>query len=123
MRTNALADNIHSILSGIHERTYKNKAIQNAVFPYVVCNLESVTSSYPSEDYYLNVNVYDKPNVLSRNIEDLSDAIDNSINHQSYVMDGMTFQIEREQRQYIPSEELTTAQATNLRYAVRVYFS
>jgi hypothetical protein len=127
VNSNLVSDTILDYLETKHQRVYRNKAPKNSSsfilqFPYVVYRLESVTSSYPSEDYYLNVDIYEDVNNSVRDIEDLADNIDNGLNHNVINTDDINLQFEREQRQYINAEELVSAHMINIRYVVQVYF-
>lgn len=122
MNTNAVADTILDYLTGKHERSYRNKAPQTPVPPYIVFRLDNTTDTYPSDDMYLNIDVYDVSTASVRAIEDLADLIDNDLNHKVMNTETMNLQSEREQRQYIPPEELVSLHLINLRYVVRAYF-
>lgn len=127
MNSNLISDEILAYLETKHSRVYRNKAPKNSSsfilqFPYVVYRLESVTPSYPSEDYYLNIDIYEDVNNSVRNIEDLADNIDNGLNHNVINTDCVNMHFEREARQYINAEELIDSHMVNMRYVVRVYF-
>lgn len=127
MNSNLVSDTILDYLETKHQKVYRNKAPKNTKsftlqFPYVVYRLESVNSSYPSEDYYLNVDIYEDVNNSVRDIEDIADNIDNGLNHNVINTDDINLQFEREQRQYINAEELVSAHMINIRYVVQVYF-
>lgn len=121
MNTNAIADEILIYLNEKHDRVYRNKAPQVPIFPYVVFTVESVVNSYPSEDLYLNINIFEEINKSARDIDDLGDLIDKGLNHSVINNDKLNLQFEREQRQYINGTELITTQLINIRYVVRAY--
>lgn len=130
MKTNAVADSILAFLEGKHERVYRNKATKSPIFPYVVFRLESVSPSSPSDDYYLNVDIYEDSESSVRPMEDLADSIDGNgnyldptgLNQKTINTDLFSAYFDREQRQHIPSEELVGSQAINMRYNTRIYF-
>lgn len=137
MNTNEVADEILLYLNLKHPRVYRNKAPQSPVFPYVVYRVGNVTNSYPSEDFYLNIDIYDDVNASVRTIEDLADLIDGDgksfdenniskeptgLNLKAINTDILNLYFDREQRQYIEANELVSAQAINIRYVVRAYF-
>lgn len=122
MNTNAVADEILTYLETKHQRVYRNKAIQSPTFPYLVYRIDSTTDSYPSEDLYLNIDIYEDVNKSVRVMEDLADAIDNGLNHTLINTEVLNLHFEREQRQYVPAEELVSTHLINLRYVVRAYF-
>lgn len=121
MKMNATADVILDTLKSHHARTYRNRAPQKPVFPYVVFRLESVIDTTPSDDLYLNVDIYDSADSI-RVIEDLADKIDNDLNGKIINTDIMNLHFVREQRQFVPSEQLVSANLLNLRYVVRAYY-
>lgn len=122
MDMNYVADEVLEFLKEKHTKVYRNRSPQNAESPYVVFRLESVINTYPSEDLYLHIDVYDKSERSVRAIEDLADTIDNDLNLKVINDDKLNLFFDREQRQYIPAEELVGTQAINLRYVVRAYF-
>ena len=131
MNTNAVADEISTYLETKHSRVYQNKApITIAVnnvkiptpFPYVVFRIDSATNTIPSEDYYLNIDIYEDTTKSVRVMEDLADLIDNGLNHTVTNTSVLNLHFEREQRQYVPPEELVSTHLINLRYVVRAYF-
>ena len=122
MNTNAVADEVYDYLITKHARVYRNKSPQSPVFPYVVYSVESVINSYPSEDIYLNIDIYEEVVKSVRAIEDLADTIDNGLNLTVINTTELNLYFNREQRQYVPSQELVSTQLINLRYVVRVYF-
>ena len=122
MNMNLVADKIYDYLITKHDRVYRNKSPQSPVFPYVVYRVESVINSYPSEDLYVNVDVYEDSNKSVRGIEDLADTIDKDLNMKVFNTEELNLHFVREQRHYVPTEELVSAHMINLRYAVRAYF-
>lgn len=122
MNINAVADEVYNYLITKHDRVYRNKSPQSPVFPYVIYRIESVVNSYPSEDLYVNIDVYEDANKSVRDMEDLADLIDNSLNHKVINTDILNLHFEREQRQYVTPEELVSTHLINLRYVVRAYF-
>lgn len=122
MNMNLVADKIYDYLITKHERVYRNKSPQSPVFPYVVYRIESVINTYPSEDLYVNVDVYEDSNKSVRGIEDLADTIDKDLNMKVFNTEELNLHFVREQRQYVPAEELVSAHVINIRYAVRAYF-
>lgn len=122
MNINALADETLTYLLTKYTRVYRDKSPKTPTFPYVIYRVDSITASYPSEDLYVNVDIYDNSETTSRAIEDLADTIDAGLNHKIISTTALNAQFERETRQYVPSDELVGAQAVNIRYAVRTYF-
>lgn len=122
MRSNDVADIIGDYLKTKHTRVYRAKAPSQKVFPYVVYRIESVMNSYPSEDLYLNVDVYEDPMALIRTVETLADNIDADLNHAVITQSGINLHFEREQRQSVDAQDLVEAYLINIRYVVRGYF-
>lgn len=122
MNINGVADEVLKYLEIKHTRVYRNKAPQSPIFPYVVYKVESVINSYPSEDLYINIDVYEDVNKSVRNMEELADLIDDGLNHTVINTKILNLHFEREQRQYVNPEELVSVHLINLRYVVRVYF-
>lgn len=122
MDTNAVADEVLEYLSTKHTRVYRNRAPQSPTFPYVVFRVESVVNNSPSEDFYINVDVYEDVNKSVRTAEALADTIDNGLNHSVINTAVLNMHFEREARQYVPDEELVGMQMINLRYNTRIYF-
>lgn len=122
MNTNAVADAIYEYLSTKHSRVYRNKSPQSPVFPYVIYRVESVISSYPSEDFYINVDLYEDGSKSVRTIESLADAIDLCLNDKVMSNELLNMHFQRESRQYVPEEELVGKQMINMRYNTRIYF-
>jgi hypothetical protein len=122
MNMNEVADTVLDYLGTKHSRVYRNKATQKPVFPYVVFRIDSGIDTYPSEDLYLNIDIYDDVNTSVRTMENLADSVDNGLNHTTINTGTLCIQFEREQRQYIPPEEFVSSHIVNLRYVVRAYF-
>lgn len=122
MNTNAVADKVLEYLSTKHARVYRNRAPQSPTFPYVVYRVESVMNNSPSEDFYINVDVYDDVSKSVRTIEDLADTIDAGLNMTVVNTSVLNMHFLREQRQFIDDEELVGKQMINLRYNTRIYF-
>jgi hypothetical protein len=130
VNTNAAADTILEYLETKHSRSYRNSKPQNPDPPYVVFRLESGADTCPSDDLYLNIDVYDLSSNTVRAMEDIADLIDGNsdllepsgLNHRVINTAALNLQFEREQRQYVPPEELVSTHLVNLRYVVRAYF-
>lgn len=131
MNTNAVVDEILTYLVTKHSRAYRNSApttitVNNVKiptpFPYVVFRTESATNTIPSEDYYLNIDIYEDVTKSVRAMEDLADLIDNGLNHTVINTSILNLHFEREQRQYVTPQELVSTHLINLRYVVRAYF-
>jgi len=119
---NAVADEVYDYLITKHERVYRNKSPQSPTFPYAVYRIESVMNTYPSEDLYINIDVYEDGAKSVRGIEDLADTIDKGLNMTVVNTDELNLHFVRDGRNYVPTEELVSAHMINLRYAVRAYF-
>lgn len=122
MNMNAVADEVYDYLITKHERVYRNKSPQSPVFPYVVYRIESVMNTYPSEDLYINIDVYEDGSKSVRAIEDLADTIDKGLNMTVTNTTELNLHYVRDGRNYVPVEELVSSHMINLRYAVRAYF-
>lgn len=123
MNTNAVANEVELFLKSKHARVYRNnRPLKNPVFPYVVYKVESALNSYPSEDMYVNVYIYESSLSSSDTIEDLADNIDNDLNLKVIDTNILNLYFDREQRQYVTPEELVSMHLINLRYVVRAYF-
>lgn len=122
MDTNSVADLILAKLSTLHSRVYRNESIKSPTFPYVVFSLDSLTPMDPSTDYYLNVDIMEKPHTSVRTIETLADLIQDSLD--SLVLRTVDLNVHSvlEQRQFITQTDLTTGQMINLRFVLRSYF-
>ena len=122
MNTNAVADEVLEYLSTKHARVYRNRAPQSPVFPYVVFRVESVLNNSPSEDFYINVDIYEDVSKSVRTIEDLADTIDAGLNMAVINTSALNMHSLREARQFVDDEELVGKQMINLRYNTRIYF-
>ena len=122
MNTNAVADEVLEYLSTKHARVYRNRAPQSPVFPYVVFRVESVLNNSPSEDFYINVDIYEDVSKSVRTIEDLADSIDSGLNMAVINTSVLNMHFLREARQFVDDEELVGKQMINLRYNTRIYF-
>lgn len=122
MNTNAVADEVLEYLSTKHARVYRNRAPQSPVFPYVVFRVESVLNNSPSEDFYINVDIYEDVSKSVRTIEDLADTIDSGLNMTVMNTSELNMHFLREARQFVDDEELVGKQMINLRYNTRIYF-
>ncbi len=122
MNTNAVADEVLEYLSTKHTRIYRNRAPQSPVFPYVVFRVESVLNNSPSEDFYINVDIYEDVSKSVRTIEDLADTIDSGLNMAVINTSALNMHFLREARQFVDDEELVGKQMINLRYNTIIYF-
>lgn len=122
MRSNDINDIIGERLSSIHPRVHRTKAPQRKEFPYIVYRIESVIDSYPSEELYLNVDLYESPAASVRNVETLADEVQDLLNHVVIIEKNTNLQIDLEQRQSVDSQDLVDAYLINLRFVVRAYF-
>ena len=122
MNTNAVADEVLEYLSTKHTRVYRNRAPQSPAFPYVVFRVESVLNNSPSEDFYINVDIYEDVSKSVRTIEDLADTIDKGLNMAVINTSALNMHFLREARQFVDDEELVGKQMINLRYNTRIYF-
>lgn len=122
MNMNLVADEIYDYLITKHERVYRNKSPQSPLFPYVVYRVESVINTYPSEDLYVQIDIYEDSNKSVRGIEDLADTIDKDLNMKVFNTSELNLHFVRDGRNYVPAEELVSSHMINLRYAVRAYF-
>lgn len=122
MNLNALADEVLTYLQTKHARVYRNKPPQTPTFPYVIFRVDPIVNSYPSEDLYISIDIYEQSNASVRVIEDLADSIDAGLNHKIISTSILNAHFEREMRQFVPTQELVGAQMINIRYATRTYF-
>ncbi|MBS4538216.1 hypothetical protein GOQ27_07060 [Clostridium sp. D2Q-11] len=120
--TNLLSDTVLEELKKYHPRVYRNRAPQNPIFPYIIYVLDNLVDSFPSEDYYIHIDVYDDGNKSVRAMENLADIIDNNINNKVLNIPGLNIHFKREGRQFVGSEDLGGKNLINLRYNTRVYF-
>lgn len=122
MNTNAVADAVLEILEQKHSRVYRNAPPKTPIKPYIIYKTDSSTDTSPSDDIYIYIDIYDASENLSRDIEDLADTIENTLNGMIVNTEVVNIQFEKEQRQYIGPEELVSVQMINMRYILRVYF-
>jgi len=122
MNSNGVADIVGTYLTTKHNRIYRAKAPKERTYPYVVYRIESVMDTYPSEDLYLNVDIYEDPMKSVRTVETLADNIDAGLNHAVITQSGINLHFEREQRQSVDAQDLVEAYLINIRYVVRGYF-
>ncbi len=121
MDTNKVADKLYTLLSAKHARVYRNAPPSSPVFPYVVYNVESITESYPSEDYYVYIDVFDSATGSVRPMETLADSIQ-SIARTVVSDSDLSMQIEKISRQFISADDLTTSKMITMQFECRVYF-
>lgn len=121
MNTNKVADNLFTLLSGKHSRVYRNAPPSNPTFPYVVFNVETMSDTYPSHDYYVYVDVFDAPQGSVRTMETLADTIQ-SISRSVINNNDLTMQIEPISRQFVSATDLTTSKMITMQFSCRVYF-
>ena len=122
MRSNDIADIIGAKLAAKHSRVYRQKAPATKVFPYVVYRVESVLDSYPSEELYVNIDLYEAPTASVRTVETLADSIQAELNHKVIIENNTNLHFELEQRQSVDAQDLIDAYLINLRFVVRAYF-
>lgn len=122
MDTLALSQQILASLQVHHARTYWNRSPQSPVFPYVVYSFDSINASDPSTDYYLNVDIFENINGSTVAIEQLADEIQDELDNKVLRTDDVNLHLVIEQRQFISSTDLITAQLINLRFVIRAYF-
>lgn len=122
MNTNSISDLILAKLATLHARVYRNESIETPTFPYVVYSLSSLTPTDPSTDYYLNIDIMEKPHTSVRVIETLADSIQDSLDNLVLRTVDLNVHSVLEQRQFISQSDLTTGQMINLRFVLRSYF-
>ena len=122
MRSNDIADIIGAKLAAKHSRVYRHKAPATKVFPYVVYRVESVGDTYPSEELYVNIDLYEAPTASVRTVETLADSIQAELNHKVIIENNTNLHFELEQRQSVDAQDLIDAYLINLRFVVRAYF-
>lgn len=121
MKTNQIADMIGREIAKVHTRVYRQKRPQKSIYPYIVYRLENVLPTYPSRDMYLNVDIYEKPTVSVRDVEDLADQIERVLSQVILIEDGVNLQIEMETRQSVDAKALVDAYLINIRFTIRAY--
>lgn len=122
MNMNALADEALKELTAIHPQSYRNKAPQTPVWPYLVFQLDTVLPMSPSLDAYLDISIFDKPDVSARTIETLADDVYEALENKVLYTSGLNAHVVLEQRQFVSNTDLIEAQMVNLRFVVRTYF-
>lgn len=122
MRSNDVADIIGAKLTPIISRTYRAKRPAGATFPYCVYRVESVSDTYPSEELYVNIDLYEAPTASVRAVETLADSIVAELNHKVIIQNKVNLHFELEQRQSVDAQALVEAYMINIRFAVRAYF-
>jgi hypothetical protein len=120
MNTNLLADKVLAFLKTKHTRVYRNKPPTTPTFPYVVFNVQSVSDTYPSNDYSVVVDIFEDPHTSVRVIETLADSID--LLNDSVIKDtGINAHFTRTSRQFVDNTDLISAQLISISYTARVY--
>lgn len=122
MRSNDVNDIIGEKLALIHPRVYRAKAPAQKVFPYIVYRVETVVDNYPSEELYVNIDLYEAPTASVRTIEALADTVADALNHKVIIQNDTNLHFELENRQSVDAQDLVIAYLVNLRFAVRAYF-
>lgn len=122
MRSNDVADIIGGKLTPLISRTYRSKRPPSATFPYCVYRVESVSDAYPSEELYVNIDLYEAPTASVRAVETLADSIVAELNHKVIIQNKVNLHFELEQRQSVDAQALVEAYMINIRFAVRAYF-
>ena len=108
-------------------RAYKSNAPEEAVFPYAVFYLPNSINTDPSEDFYLDVDIWDNKQDTTA-LENLVDIIDGDgdvlnptgLHHKTITADGITATFYRESRSEIEDEDPRLSRR-QLQYSVRVY--
>ena len=108
-------------------RAYKSKAPQDAAFPYAVFYLPNSINTDPSEDFYLDVDVWDddQDTTVLENLVDIIDGNGDPLNptglhHKTIRADNITATFYRESRSEIEDEDPRLSRR-QLQYSVRVY--
>ena len=122
MRSNDVADIIGAKLTPLISRVYRAKRPPVATFPYAVYRVESVVDAYPSEELYVNIDLYEAPTASIRTVETLADSIVAELNHKVIIQNNVNLHFELETRQSVDAQALVDAYLINLRFAVRAYF-
>lgn len=107
---------------------YKSKASPKAQFPYITFKLPSSYDTNPSEDFTLEVNVWDDAKDTTA-LENLADIIDGTgkilnptgLNRRTIIFDGLTATFYREARGWVDDDD-PNINRRQLRYRVRVYY-
>ncbi|KNY24845.1 tail completion protein gp17 [Pseudobacteroides cellulosolvens] len=128
MNTIEFSKAIRSYLLTKHPRVYKEKAPATATFPYITFNLPSSSNTYPSEDFTLEIDIWDdKEDTTS--LETLTDSIDGDgdalnptgLNIKTIVSNGLTATFYRETRGEVIDDD-PRINRRQLRYRVRTYY-
>ena len=122
MRSNDVADIIGAKLTPLISRTYRGKRPSGAIYQYCVYRVESVVDAYPSEELYVNIDLYEAPTASIRTVETLADSIVAELNHKVIIQNNVNLHFELETRQSVDAQALVDAYLINLRFAVRAYF-
>lgn len=123
MNSNLVSDTFEQRLKTVTgmTRVYRNEAPSKPTFPYIVYDAETINDSYPSDDYYIYVSVYEQPRGSVRNMNDIADKVD-SIDDLVINNENLNMHIKKVLRQFVSANELTVSKAINLQYVARVYF-
>lgn len=123
MDTNKVADVIYTYLLTKHERVYRNKPIQTPIFPYVIFDVSDPNDAFPSVDYTIYIDVYDKSDVPVLAMTTLADTIDNTLLGKVITDSSLNLHIQSKNiRQFVPSTDLISSQMINMQFSARVYF-
>lgn len=122
MNMNAVSDAVLAVLTPLHSRIYRNKPPTTPTFPYCVYFLDSAVYVSPSNDIYLEIQIFEDPNTSVRAIETLADTIQNTLDNKVIINSTLNIHLALEQRQYVSNNDLTTSQMVSLRFVVRSYF-
>ena len=122
MNTNNLADTIQNYLITKCARVHRNRPLKSPIPIYIIYRLDSVADTYPSYDYVLQIDIFDKNDVTANAIESMADSIQADLDHS--VINNAVFnaQVELSGRQYIGVTDLVEAQLVRLTYDLRVYY-
>lgn len=121
--TNEVADILNTKLLTLHTRVYRNKAIANPTFPYVVYRISGDNDSYPSTDCIVDIRVFERNDgtVSVRTMETLADNINAGLNHITLSSSAYEVTLEKTLRQFEDDASLSGVQFINLQYSARVY--
>lgn len=127
MKMTELISGIRSFLLTKATRVYFRKAPSTAAFPYVVFDLPSSYSSRPSEDFSLEVDVWDDKQDTTA-LENLTESIDGNgdifsptgLNYKTITSANLTATSYREARLIVPDDD-ERINRRQLRYTVRAY--
>lgn len=132
MKTNELADAVLAFLLTTHARVYRNSEPADPSFPYIVFLVDSATLTNPGSDCYVNVKIFESPRASVRTMETLADAIvgdgqritatsPSGLDNRVVVTSNTMTHFQLEQKQYIDTNDLVTAQMIDLRFVARSY--